>query len=115
MSEENELLLTKEITEHFKMLKKATVIFGSMVTLCLIPLVSLIWTLKAEQIEMNKTFIRQTEVYDNFVNKGQYMYLQGEWIEMQQRAQKGTDITEDLKEQGRKIKEVLEIKYRSSN
>jgi len=112
MSEETEIHLNNEIAKHFKLLKNATYIFGSFITLCLIPLISLLWSLKADQIQMSKDFIKQSEVYDNFVNKGQYIYLQGELIGIQKKCTQDADVSQELMEYGQKIKEVLDIKYR---
>jgi hypothetical protein len=112
MPEESEIHLNTEISKHFRLLKNATYAFGSFITLCLIPLIGLLWSLKAEQIQMSKDFIKQEEVYNNFVNKGQYIYLQGESIELQLKHNKNIDISEDLKSYGQKIKDVLDIRYR---
>lgn len=112
MSEETEVHLNSEINKHFKLLKNATYLFGTFITLCLIPLISLLWSLKSDQIQMSKDFIKQSEVYDNFVNKGQYIYLEGELIGVQKKINKGEDVSEELIEYGQKVKDVLDIKYR---
>lgn len=112
MPEEVEVHLNSEISKHFRLLKNATYVFGSFITLCLIPLISLLWSLKAEQIQMSKDFIKQEEVYSNFVNKGQYIYLEGESMELQLKHCNGIDISSDLKLYGQKVKDMLDIKYR---
>lgn len=112
MSEGNEIHLNSEITRHFKLLKNATYVFGSFITLCLIPLVGLLWSLKAEQIEMSKDMIKQTEVYDNFVNKGQYIYLEGERLKSEQYIKLGADPAKVMSEWGKQVKDALDIKYR---
>lgn len=112
MSEENEIHLNSEISKHFRLLKNATYAFGSLITLCLLPLIGLLWNLKAEQLEIKKSYISQEEVYTNFVNKGQYIFLQGEEIKVHLKHSSGADIGDDLKEYGKTIKEVLDIRYR---
>jgi len=112
MPEETEFHLNAEISKHFKLLKNATYVFGSFITLCLIPLIGLLWSLKSEQLQMSKDFIKQEEVYDNFVNKGQYIYLQGELIGIQKKCTNDADVSQELMEYGRKIKDVLDIRYR---
>lgn len=112
MSEGNEVHLNLEITKHFKLLKNATYIFGTFITLCLIPLVGLLWSLKANQLEMSKDMIKQTEVYDNFVNKGQYIYLEGERIKTVDYIKMGADPGKVMSDWGKQVKDALDIKYR---
>lgn len=112
MSEENEIHINSEITKHFKLLKNATYLFGSFIMLCLIPLIGLLWSLKAHQIEMEKDKINQVEVYDNFVNKGQYIYLEGERMKMNDYIKLGADPAKTMSEWGKQVKDALDLKYR---
>ena len=113
MSEGNEIHFNMEITKHFKLLKNATYIFGSFITLCLLPLVGLLWSLKAEQIEIRKDKINQQEVYDNFMNKGQYIYLEGERMKSNEYIRLGADPAKVMTEWGKQVKDALDMKYRS--
>lgn len=112
MSEESEVHLNQEISNHFKLLKKGTILFGSIISLTLIPLLGFMLQVRIEQTRMQKDFIQKEEVYDNFVNKGQYIYLQGEEMESHMRIIKGADPAAELKAAGARIKEVLDIRYR---
>lgn len=112
MSEGNEIHLNAEITKHFKLLKNSTYIVGSLFMLCFIPLVGLLWSLKADQLEMQKDMIKQTEVYDNFVNKGQYIYLEGERMKSEQYIKLGADPARVMSDWGKQVKDALDIKYR---
>lgn len=114
MSEENEIHLNAEITKHFKLLKNSTYIVGSLFTLCFIPLVGLLWSLKADQLEMQKDMIKQEEVYDNFVNKGQYIYLEGERMKSEQYIKLGADPARVMSDWGNQVKDALDIKYRGT-
>jgi len=114
MSEENEIHLNAEITKHFKLLKNSTYIVGSLFMLCFIPLVGLLWSLKADQLEMQKDMIKQEEVYDNFVNKGQYIYLEGERMKSEQYIKLGADPARVMSDWGKQVKDALDIKYRGT-
>jgi hypothetical protein len=112
MSEDNELHINSEITRHFKLLRTATYAFGSLITLSLIPLVTLIWSMKSEQILIRESKIDKTEVYDNFVNKGQYIYLEGERIKCHENIKLGKDESKTLSEWGKQVKDALDLRYR---
>ena len=119
MSEDNELHINSEITRHFKLLRTATYAFGSLITLSLIPLITLIWSMKAEQIQLKagqnliiESKIDKSEVYDNFVNKGQYIHLEGERIKCSQYLKLGAEEGKVLSDWGKQVKEVLELRYR---
>lgn len=114
MSEENEIHLNAEITKHFKLLKNSTYIVGSLFMLCFIPLVGLLWSLKSDQLEMQKDMIKQEEVYDNFVNKGQYIYLEGERIKSENYIKLGADPGRVMSDWGKQVKDALDIKYRGT-
>ena len=112
MSEDNEIHINSEITRHFKLLQKATILAGSLVTIGLIPLIALIWSMKAEQIQIRESKIDKSEVYDNFVNKGQYIHLEGERIKCSQYLKLGEEEGKVLSDWGKQVKEVLELRYR---
>lgn len=112
MDEQSKTHLNSEITRHFRLLKNATYLFGSLVTICLLPLIGLLWSLKAEQIEMSKDFIKQDEVYNNFVNKGQYIYLEGERIKSFEHLRLGADPAKEMSEWGKQVKDALDMRYR---
>lgn len=116
MSEENEIHLNSQIERHFKLLKNATYTVGSLFMICLVPLVTFLWSIKSDQIkmkvEMEKDMIKQEEVYDNFVNKGQYIYLEGERLKSEQYIKLGADPAKVMSEWGKQVKDALDIKYR---
>lgn len=122
MSEDNELHINSEITRHFKLLRTATYAFGSLITISLVPLIALIWSMKADQITLkagqdllNESKIDKTEVYDNFVNKGQYIYLEGERIKCHENIKLGKDEAKTLSEWGKQVKDALDLRYRGEN
>ena len=112
MSEDNEIHINSEITRHFKLLRNATYLAGSLVTIGLIPLIALIWSMKSEQILIRESKIDKTEVYDNFVNKGQYIYLEGERIKSHEYIELGADEGKVLSDWGKQVKEALDLRYR---
>ena len=114
MSEDNEIHINSEITRHFKLLRTATYAFGSLISLSLIPLIGLIWSMKAEQIQLRNNKIDKAEVYDNFVNKGQYIYLEGERIKSHEYIKLGADEGKVLSDWGKQVKESLDLKYRGA-
>ena len=67
---------------------------------------------KTAQLEMQKDKINQVEVYDNFVNKGQYIYLEGERMKMNDYIKLGADPAKTMSDWGKQVKDALDLKYR---
>lgn len=119
MTQENVIHLNNEISNHFRLLKRVTYLAGTIMLAILIPMVGLVWSMnvsliqlehKAELLDLNK--MEQTEVYDNFVNKGQYIYLEGERLKCIQDVTDGVEMARIMKEWGKQVKDALDIRYR---